>query len=117
MGTEDTSIFAPPTQRPLPNASVVLALGIISIVSCCCYGLPGIICSVIALVLYNKDAQLYAANPEWYTSSSFNNLKAGRICAFIGLIPSILFLLFAIFLMVTAGFGMLSNPEEFFNNI
>lgn len=117
MGTEETSIFAPPTQRSLPNAGVVLALGIISIVSCCCYGLPGVICSIIALVLYSKDAQLYASNPEWYTPSSYNNLKTGRICAIIGLIPSILFLLVAIFMMVTAGFGMLSNPEDFFKNI
>ncbi|MBX3253403.1 MAG: hypothetical protein KF862_04615 [Chitinophagaceae bacterium] len=117
MGTEETSIFATQTQRPLPNASAVLALGIISIISCCCYGLPGIICSVIALVLYSKDARLYATNPEWYTASSYSNLKTGRICAIIGLIPSILFLLLVIFIMVTAGFGMLSNPEQFFNNI
>ncbi|MGN6492935.1 MAG: CCC motif membrane protein [Agriterribacter sp.] len=117
MGTEETSIFAPQTQRSLPNASAVLALGIISIVSCCFYGLPGVVCSIIALVLYNKDAQLYASNPEWYTDSSYKNLKTGRICAIIGLIPSILFLLFVIFMMITAGFGMLTNPEQFFNNI
>ncbi|MBX2920947.1 MAG: hypothetical protein KF746_02050 [Chitinophagaceae bacterium] len=117
MGIEEPSIFASQTQRPLPNASAVLALGIISIVSCCCYGLPGVICSVIALVLYSKDARLYMANPEWYTASSYSNLKTGRICAIIGLIPSILFFLFAIIMMLTVGFGMLSNPQEFFNNI
>jgi hypothetical protein len=114
---EETSIFAPQSQRPLPNASAVLALGIISIVGCCCYGLPGLICAIVALILYGQDARLYTANPELYTPSSYSNLKAGRICAIIGLIPSILLVLLLIFIMITAGFGMLSNPQDFFNKI
>lgn len=117
MATQHTSIFVPQSQRSLPNASAVLVLGIISIIGCCCYGFPGVICAIIALVLYGKDAQLYQSNPEWYTASSYSNLRTGRICAIIGLIPSILFLLFWIFVMITAGFGMLSRPQEIFNSI
>lgn len=113
---QDTTIFATGSQRSLPNASAVLALGIISIVGCCCYGLPGIICAVIALVLYSKDAQIYRENPELYTINSYNNLKTGRICAIIGLIPSILWLLFVIFILITAGFGIFTNPDEFIRN-
>ncbi|MFT3702412.1 MAG: CCC motif membrane protein [Agriterribacter sp.] len=114
---QDTSIFSPQSQRDLPNASAVLALGIISIVGCCCYGLPGVICGIVALVLYNKDTKLYITNPELYTASSYNNLKAGRICAIIGLIPSILIILFVIFMIVTAGISMLTNPQDFFNHV
>ncbi|HEX5024408.1 MAG TPA: CCC motif membrane protein [Agriterribacter sp.] len=117
MVTQETSIFAPQSQRSLPNASAVLALGIISIIGCCCYGFPGIICAIVALILYSKDAGLYQLNPEWYTASSYSNLRTGRICAIIGLVPSILFLLFWIFIMITAGFGMLSNPRQIFDSI
>lgn len=112
---QDSSLFAPQSQRSLPNASAVLALGIVSIVGCCCYGVPGLICAIVALVLYNKDQRLYIDNPELFSQASYNNLKTGRICAIIGLIPSILFLLFVIFILVTAGFAMLTNPQEFFN--
>lgn len=114
---QETSIFSTEQQRSLPNASAVLALGIISIIGCCCYGLPGIICAIIALVLYSKDAQLYSQNPDLYTINSYNNLKTGRICAIIGLVPSILWLLFVIFILITAGFGIFTNPDEFIRNI
>lgn len=117
MSMQEPSIFSTEPQRALPNASAVLALGIISIVGCCCYGLPGAICAVVALILYSKDAQLYRLNPELYTVNSYNNLKTGRICAIIGLIPSILFFLFVIFTIIMAGFGIFSNPEEFFRNL
>ena len=112
MNPQDSSIFVPQSQRSLPNASAVMALGIISIIGCCCYGVPGVVCSIVALILYSKDAQLFQANPE-----SYSNLRTGRICAIVGLIPSILFLLFWIFVMITAGFGILSNPQDVFNRI
>ena len=86
-------------------------------IHCCCYGVPGVVCSIVALILYGKDAQLYQANPEWYTASSYSNLRTGRICAIVGLIPSIVFLLFWIFVMITAGFGILRNPQDIFNRI
>ena len=38
-------------QAVLPNSTAVLILGIVAILGCFCYGLPGIICSVIAIVL------------------------------------------------------------------
>lgn len=104
-------------QAPLPNATAVLVLGIIGIVGCFCYGLPGIICSVIALILANKDLKLYNANPGAYTVGSLSNLKAGRVCAFIGLGLSALYLLAVIFMIVTVGFAALSDPSHFFQNM
>lgn len=63
---------------PLPNATATLVLGILSIVVC-------FICGIIALVISNKDLALYRANPGMYSESSYNNIKAGRVCAIIGL--------------------------------
>jgi hypothetical protein len=63
----------------LPNATATLVLGILSIVIC-------FICGIIALVISNKDIALYKANPELYQATSYNNIKAGRICAIIGIV-------------------------------
>jgi hypothetical protein len=67
----------------LPNATATLVLGILSIVIC-------FICGIIALVISNKDIALYKANPELYSVASYNNIKAGRICALIGIILQVL---------------------------
>ena len=42
----------------LPNATTVLVMGIISILGCCCYGIIGIVCGIIGLVLAKKDTAL-----------------------------------------------------------
>jgi M penetrans paralogue family 26 len=100
-------------QIPLPNATAVLVLGIIGIVGCFCYGLPGLICSVIALVLASKDLKMYNASPDAYTLGSLSNLKGGRICAIIGLSLSILYFLLIIFIIITVGFAALRDPTHF----
>ncbi|MDR2805613.1 MAG: hypothetical protein LBB85_08250 [Dysgonamonadaceae bacterium] len=100
----------------LPNATVILVLGIISIVGCCCtYGTVGIICSIIAIVLAKSASGLYAANPQKYTESSYKNVNAGKICAWIGLIPSVLYVVFMIFLVATLGFAVLTNPNVIYD--
>lgn len=80
----------------LPNATAVLVLGIISIALCWCGGIVGLPCGIIALVLGAKGMNLYNQNPQAYTTKSFNNLKAGRICAIIGTILSGLYLILTI---------------------
>lgn len=65
-------------EMQLPNATATLVLGILSIVIC-------FICGIVALVISNKDIALYRANPAQYSVASYNNIKAGRICAIIGL--------------------------------
>jgi hypothetical protein len=104
-------------QQPLPNATAVLVLGIISIIGCFCYGIVGLACGIIALILGNKAIRLYNENPGAYTQGSFSNAKAGRICAIIGLILSALYLLFVIFLLITVGISALQNPDEFFREM
>jgi M penetrans paralogue family 26 len=99
-------------QKSLPNSTLVLILGICSILTCCCYGLVGIICGIITLVLANKDQIAYLTNPEEYTLSSYNNLKAGRIMAIVGLVLSFLYLLYVIvvfFMYGAIGLGVLDE--------
>ncbi len=67
-----------PSAQQLPNATPTLVLGILSIVVC-------FICGIIALAISNKDLNLYKNNPELYSLSSYNNIKAGRICAIVGI--------------------------------
>ncbi|MFA6277231.1 MAG: CCC motif membrane protein [Pedobacter sp.] len=99
-------------QQSLPNATVVLVLGILSIVFCCCYGILGLIPAIIALVLSKKDRALYEINPAVYTLSSYKNLNAGRVCAIIGLILNILSLLYFAVIIIMFGTGILSDPQK-----
>lgn len=86
----------------LPNATATLVLGILSIVVC-------FICGIIALVISNKDVSMYRTNPELYTESSYNNIKAGRICAIIGICLQVVGLIFYI-----AFFAVIfSNMDKF----
>jgi len=98
----------------LPNATVVLVLGIISIVGCCCYGIVGIICAIIALALAKSATDLYIGNPQRFTESSYKNMNAGKICAWIGLILSALYLLLVIFMFASIGFSNLSDPNAIY---
>jgi uncharacterized membrane protein (DUF441 family) len=75
-------------KKELPNSTGVLVLGILSIVFCCCYGIIGLTFGIIALYLSKQGIELYEVNPSLYTSVSYNNLKAGRVCAIIGIVLS-----------------------------
>ena len=110
MDNPSQPIFGSSRQNNLPNATAVLVLGIVSIVTCLCYGLPGLVCGIIALVLAKKDMRLYNAMPGEYSASSFNNLKAGRVCAIIGTILSGLFIAYIIVVFSLVGSFVLSNP-------
>jgi hypothetical protein len=98
-------------QQPLPNATAVLVLGIISIVGCFCYGIPGIICGIIALILAAKSKALYFANPGMYTPGSYNNLAAGRVCAIIGLILCVICLALTIVMLSMFGTKAFLDPN------
>jgi len=79
---------------PVPNSTGVLVLGILSIVGCFCYGILGIICGIIALVLAKGAMAAYNDNPSAY--HGIQNVRAGRVCAIIGLILSALYLILII---------------------
>ncbi len=95
--------------QKLPNATAVLVLGILSILTCCCYGIFSVILGTIGIVLANKDAKLYAENPTIY--SNYNNLKIGKILNIIGIILGVIYLFLVIWMIATFGYETLQNPE------
>jgi hypothetical protein len=99
-------------QQQLPNASGVLVLGIISIVGCFCYGIIGLICGIIAIALSVKSNALYTQNPSLYTESSYKNMKAGRVCAIIGLSLSALYII-TLIVCLAIGVGSMSFLDMF----
>ena len=103
-------------QTPLPNATAVLVLGIISIVGCFCYGIIGLILGIIAIVLAGKAAKLYQANPEMYSESSFKNMKAGKICAIIGLCLSAVYFIIIIIYIAILGTVLTAMPWNMMGN-
>jgi len=102
-------------QRSLPNSVAVLVLGILSIITCWCYGIIGIILSIIALVLYKDVKAMYKRTPEEFTYASLTNAKAGRVCAIIGLVLSALWLVIII-LIYTLGLMAISGLDTFIDN-
>lgn len=95
--------------QKLPNSTLILILGIASILGCCCYSIPGLICGIITIVLANKATQVYKLAPENYTD--YGNVKAGKIMAIIGIVFSILFLLMLVWAISYFGWEALQNPE------
>lgn len=63
-------------KKDLPNATVVLVLGILSLIFCWCYGFFGLILGIIAVVLAGGQRKLYLQSPDEYTESSFKNVNA-----------------------------------------
>lgn len=100
------------SQIPLTNSTAVLVLGILSIVCCFCYGIPGLIMGIIALVLSSKANRQYQENPNKYLLSSYNNMKAGKICAIIGTILSGLMFLYMIIVLAFVGAAFTAMPWE-----
>ena len=93
--SEELDNFQIERQETLPNATAVLVLGILSLITCFIYGIIGLILGIIAMVLHKKDKEVYEANPIKF-EDSFKNSKAGNICGLIGIILSGIYLLFII---------------------
>jgi len=88
-------------KQKLPNSYAVLILGILSIPTCFCLGIIGLILGIIALVLAKKDMELYYQNPELYDGYSLIN--TGKILAVIGMVLSTIYLIFTIYIYVVVG--------------
>jgi hypothetical protein len=83
------------SQQPLPGASTVMTMGIISIVgSFVCCGPFAAIFSIIGLTKARTAEKLYHENPDQYTD--YSNVKTGRILSYIGLALSLISLVLLI---------------------
>lgn len=89
--------------QPVPNSVGVLVLGILSIVFCWCYGILAVIMGIIALVLAGQAERAYMENPQMYTLSSYKNMRAGKICAIIGLSLGSLYMIIIIVAVIING--------------
>ena len=99
-------------QQTLPDATTALVLGIISIPTCCCAGIIGLVCGIIAIILGDKAMKIYKVNPSAYNISSFNNANAGKICGIIGVVLSSLYLVYLVIYIIFFGSlmtGVFSN--------
>lgn len=97
-------------KQQLPNSTLILVFGIISIVTCCCYGVIGLIFGIIAIVLANKATKLYAANPELY--SGYSNVNTGKILAIIGVILNGIYLAWTIYALSAYGFEGIQEMQD-----
>ena len=96
----------------LPNSTLILVFGILSILTCCCYGILGLIFGIVALVLAKKAKQVYLAEPDIY--KGYGNVKTGRILAIIGITLSVIYLLLIIFVLSFYGIEELERMNEEF---
>ena len=96
--------------QKLPNSTLILVFGIISIVTCCCYGVIGLIFGIIALILANKALKQHAENPEIY--EGVKNVKTGRILAIIGIVLNVLFMIYIIWAISFFGWDALQDPDR-----
>lgn len=96
-------------QQKLPNSTLILVFGILSIVTCCCYGVVGLILGIVTIILAKKATQVYAENPDLY--SGFQNVKTGKVLAIIGIVLSVIYLLFCVWAITTFGWEALQDQE------
>ncbi len=97
-------------KQKLPNSTLILVFGILSIVTCCCYGVLGLIFGIIAIVMAKKATALYLESPEVY--SGFQNVKTGKILAIIGVVLSAVYLLVNIYFIATIGMDGIQEMQE-----
>lgn len=96
-------------KQQIPNGTLVLVMGILSIIGCCCYGLPGLIFGIVAIILAGKATKVYMEAPESY--SGYGNVKAGKIMGIIGVILSVLMVAYLIWLVTYFGWETLQDQE------
>lgn len=97
-------------KQQLPNSTLILVFGILSIVGCCCYGIVGLIFGIIAVVMAKKATDVYNADPQMYTG--YQNVKAGKIMGIIGIVLSVLVLIANIVALAIWGMDGLEEMQR-----
>lgn len=95
-------------KQKLPNATTALVLGILSLVTCICYGVIGLPLGIIAFILGNKATKEYNENPENY--ESVGNASAGKIMGIIGIILNTAFILTIVWALYKIGWDAIQDP-------
>jgi len=81
---QEQQVFSGPKLiKILPNSTLILVFGILSILTSC-FAIIGLPLGIIALILASKATKLNAENPEGYTG--FQNVRIGKVLAIIGIL-------------------------------
>lgn len=88
-------------RQELPNSTLILIFGILSIIGCCCYGIIGLVFGILAVVMAQKATAIYNSSPEMYIG--YQNVKTGRILGIIGIVLSALVVIIAIAAIIIMG--------------
>ncbi|MEM9415284.1 MAG: DUF4190 domain-containing protein [Planctomycetota bacterium] len=95
------------TNNGTPGSAIAsLVLGIAAIVSCLFYGLPAIICGILAIVFASRADRLIRSGQ--FGSQGQGMATAGRICGWIGLALGLIYMVLIILYIVFA-FTMFHN--------
>ncbi|MDO4727951.1 MAG: CCC motif membrane protein [Bacteroidota bacterium] len=94
-------------QEKLPNSTIILVLGILSIITCWCYGILGITMGIIGIVLAQKDIKLFYQNPGQYTG--IGNVKTGKVMCIIGIVLSLITILSMLWIISIVGMDALGD--------
>lgn len=101
----------------LPNSTTILVLGICSIATCWCAGIVGLGLGITTLVMSKKARIAYETYPGSYSENSYNNMKAGKICAIIGVCLSALAVLYFIVYLIIFGLVFSSANDAYYNSM
>lgn len=97
-------------KQQLPQATTSLILGILSIVTCICYGIIGLPLGIVAYILGRKALRNYSENPEAYRLEG--NAAAGKILGAIGIVINVIYLILVIYVLSLIGWDALQDPEQ-----
>ena len=95
-------------RQKLPNATTSLVLGILSIVTCICYGVIGLPLGITAAILGHKATKAFKENPENY--DSVGNATAGKITGIIGIILNTIYISLIIWVVYKIGLETFKDP-------
>jgi hypothetical protein len=98
------------SKQTLPNATAVLVLGILSIVTSCFF--VGLVLGIIGLVMASKGRSMYRSSPESY--EGYSQLNAGWIMSIIGVCIGSLYTLY--YIIVIAILGHAYSLSDKFNH-
>lgn len=97
-------------QEKLPNVSIIIGLSIASILLCWCYGVVGLILSIIGIILAASSTKKYKENPEMY--SNVNGLKTAKVLAIVSLIMNLIVIGLVIWLFSQLGWDVLQSGDQ-----
>jgi len=84
-------------KQKLPNETIIIVLGVVSILMSCCCAFFGFIPGIIGLILANNAIKLYNRNPEQY--EGLGNAKTGKIINVIGIVLAVIMTVYSAFVV------------------